>query len=58
VFTKAMAPAKPSQGQAMFEWLWPGLVFSEAKATSSQAKASGFRAKPGQNITIGERYKG
>ena len=31
--------------------LWLGLGYWEAKATSGQAKASGFQAKPSQNNT-------
>jgi hypothetical protein len=41
--------AKPKPGQSRHLWL--GLRISEAKATQSQAKASGFQAKPSQNIT-------
>jgi len=42
--------AKPKPGQS--QRLWLGLRIPEAKATQSQAKASGFQAKPSQNITI------
>src|ERR1700734_697332 len=45
--SQAMAQAKPSQSQP----LWLGLRILEAKATQSQAKATGFLAKPSQNIT-------
>src|SRR5882762_9450548 len=41
--------AKPKPGQSQRIWL--GLRIPEAKATQSQAKASGFQAKPSQNIT-------
>jgi len=41
--------AKPKPGQS--RRLWLGLRIPEAKATQSQAKASGFQAKPSQNIT-------
>jgi hypothetical protein len=41
------AKPKPSQSQC----LWLGLEYREAKATSGQAKASGFQAKPSQNKT-------
>src|SRR5882762_8476581 len=41
--------AKPKPGQS--QRLWLGLRIPEAKATQSQAKASGFQAKPSQNIT-------
>jgi len=44
--------AKPKPGQS--RRLWLGLRIPEAKATQSQAKASGFQAKPSQNIT---KYK-
>jgi len=43
-----MAQAKPSQSQGT----WLGLEILEAKATQSQAKATGFQAKPSQNITM------
>jgi hypothetical protein len=45
--SQAMAQAKPSQSQP----LWLGLRILKAKATQSQAKATGFQAKPSQNIT-------
>jgi hypothetical protein len=32
-------------------WLWLGPALEKAKAGSGQAKASGFWAKPGRNIT-------
>ncbi|KAN0080231.1 hypothetical protein V8E55_009797 [Tylopilus felleus] len=45
--------AKPSQAKpGQVFGFWPGLGFHQAKATLGQAKASGFQAKPGQNITI------
>ena len=42
--------AKPKPGPSQGTWL--GLEILEAKATQSQAKATGFQAKPSQNITI------
>jgi hypothetical protein len=41
--------AKPKPGQS--QPLWLGLGILKAKATQSQAKATGFQAKPSQNIT-------
>ena len=42
-------PKKPWPRPSHVWWLWPGLVFEEAKATSGQAKAGGFQAKPEQH---------
>jgi hypothetical protein len=44
--------AKPKPGQSQGTWL--GLEILEAKATQSQAKATGFQAKPSQNITTSD----
>jgi hypothetical protein len=44
-----LGQSKPKPSQSPHSWL--GLWILEAKATLSQAKAIGFRAKPSQNIT-------
>jgi hypothetical protein len=49
---RGLGQSKPKPSQSQSPWL--GLEILEAKATQSQAKATGFWAKPSQNITIHE----
>jgi hypothetical protein len=51
----AWLQAKSQAKGKVLAWSWLGLRILEAKATQSQAKASGFWAKPSQNITMYDR---
>ena len=45
----SLGQAKPEPSREW--WLWPGLRFEEAKATSGQAKAGAFRPSRAVHIT-------